>query len=413
MMLIFLPLSSIFVVIVMSLVQSVIGNPRYLSLAVLTLQNTLLVLLMRVSRKQEGPMYLASVAVMADECMKLVFCFGMLYYAYRREQAAVHYQSIEMATKGNQPSEPDAPTSFRTFFTKEVLGKNIFHMAVPAICYTVQKNLLFLAVSNLDAATYQVAYQGKILTTALFSVLLLGRKLTWNQILALLLLLAGVALVQLSSDDHHSHHHDAIAKTEAAQDNHLFGYLAVLGACFTSGFASIYFEWVLKGGQAGGTSQPLPWYDIWVRNFQLALFASAGAAVGVAGGDHSSVEASGLFQGFTPLVWMVVFLQAFGGIVTALVIKFADNILKNFATAVSIVSSVIVSSLFLGFEVTIGFVVGAALVMAAVVLYTSNFSHHKESQPAKLAVEKFSDEELSVIEDGMASPISAVDSPKT
>jgi UDP-sugar transporter A1/2/3 len=349
---------------------------------------------------------------MIDELMKLVFCFAMLVYAYRKEQVAVHYQPIEMITKDTQPTEPDSPYSFRSFFVKEVLSKNIFQMAVPAICYTVQKNLLFVAVSNLDAATYQVAYQGKILTTALFSVILLGRKLSWNQILALLLLLAGVALVQLSSDDHHSHHHDKIAETAAAQDNHLFGYLAVLGACFTSGFASIYFEWVLKGGRAGESAPPLPWYDIWVRNFQLAMFASSGAALGVAGGDHRSVEASGLLQGFTPLVWLVVFLQAFGGIVTALVIKFADNILKNFATAVSIVSSVVVSTLFLGFDVTVGFVIGASLVMAAVVLYTSNFSQQPESRAPKNVEDKGSDQEPSP-EEGMASPSPRVAFPNT
>lgn len=396
----------------MSLVQSILSNPRYLSLAVLTVQNTVLVLLMRVSRKQEGPMYLASVAVMIDELMKLVFCFAMLFYAYRKETIAVHYQPIEMMTEDTQPTEPDSLFSFRSFFIKEVLSKNIFQMAVPAICYTVQKNLLFVAVSNLDAATYQVAYQGKILTTALFSVILLGRKLSWNQILALLLLLAGVALVQLSSDDHHSHHHDEISQTAAAQDNHLFGYLAVLGACLTSGFASIYFELVLKGGRAGESAPLLPWYDIWVRNFQLAMFASSGAALGVAGGDHRSVEASGLLQGFTPLVWLVVFLQAFGGIVTALVIKFADNILKNFATAVSIVSSVVVSTLFLGFDVTIGFVIGASLVMAAVVLYTSNFSQQPESRSPKAVEDKDSDQALSS-EEGMASPSPREAIPKT
>ncbi len=34
-------------------------------------------------------------------------------------------------------------------------------VAVPAILYVVQNNLLFLALSNLDAATYQVGYKGQ------------------------------------------------------------------------------------------------------------------------------------------------------------------------------------------------------------------------------------------------------------
>lgn len=46
---------------------------------------------------------------------------------------------------------------------------------------------------------HQVTYQLKILTTALFSVSMLGRRLGTYQWLSLLLLMAGVALVQVSS----------------------------------------------------------------------------------------------------------------------------------------------------------------------------------------------------------------------
>ena len=38
---------------------------------------------------------------------------------------------------------------------------------------------------------------------------------------------------------------------------------------------------------------------------------------------------SGLFHGFTPLVWTIVVVQAVGGLVVAATIKYADNILKG------------------------------------------------------------------------------------
>ena len=70
-------------------------------------------------------------------------------------------------------------------------------LLIPAGLYTLQNNLLFVALSNLDAATYQVTYQLKILTTALFSVLMLGRKLDSFKWVSLLILMAGVSLVQV------------------------------------------------------------------------------------------------------------------------------------------------------------------------------------------------------------------------
>jgi UDP-sugar transporter A1/2/3 len=57
--------------------------------------------------------------------------------------------------------------------------------------------LLFIALSNLDAATYQVTYQLKILTTALFSVLMLGKRLDMLKWVSLLALMIGVCFVQV------------------------------------------------------------------------------------------------------------------------------------------------------------------------------------------------------------------------
>jgi UDP-sugar transporter A1/2/3 len=70
-------------------------------------------------------------------------------------------------------------------------------LLIPAGLYTLQNNLLFVALSNLDAATYQVTYQLKILTTALFSVLMLGKKLDSIKWISLVLLMMGVSFVQV------------------------------------------------------------------------------------------------------------------------------------------------------------------------------------------------------------------------
>nr|CAD2205843.1 unnamed protein product [Meloidogyne enterolobii] len=66
---------------------------------------------------------------------------------------------------------------------------------------------------------------------------------------------------------------------------------------------------------------------------------------------------------------MAVLLQALGGLVVAIVIKYADNILKAFGTSVSIVVATIASILLFSNFPSLLFIGGAVLVIGAVVLY--------------------------------------------
>ena len=54
----------------------------------------------------------------------------------------------------------------------------------------------------------------------------------------------------------------------------------------------------------------------------------------------------------------------------AVVIKYADNILKSFATAVSIITSTVVSTYVFGFVVSRLFVLGGLLIFLAIWLYS-------------------------------------------
>ncbi|KAF7669806.1 hypothetical protein LDENG_00124420 [Lucifuga dentata] len=322
---------------------------KYMSLAVLVLQTTSLVLTMRYSRtlKEDGPRYLASSAVVSAEVLKILACTLLVF---REHQCNV--QAMKQLLK------------------EEIVNKPVetLKLAVPAGIYTLQNNLLYVALSNLDAATYQVTYQLKILTTALFSVSMLGKRLSFYQWLSLLILMAGVTLVQWPSE--------SVGEPELkhlSAGSQFVGLMAVLMACFSSGFAGVYFEKILKE-----TKQ-----SVWVRNIQLGLFGFVFGVMGMMVCDGQRVRDFGIFQGYNSITCAVVILQALGGLVVAMVIKYADNILKGFATSVSIIMSTLTSYFLLkDFNPTSVFFLGAVLVIAATFLY--GYEHKSASSTIKV-----------------------------
>ena len=68
-------------------------------------------------------------------------------------------------------------------------------------------------------------------------------------------------------------------------------------------------------------------------------------------------------------MWLAIAFHSVGGLLVAFVIKYADNILKGFSTSGAIILSCVTSIYFFKFQLTVQFVVGASLVVVAVVIY--------------------------------------------
>jgi UDP-sugar transporter A1/2/3 len=141
-----------------------------------------------------------------------------------------------------------------------------------------------------------VTYQLKILTTAIFSVLMLHKRLALNQWLSLILLMIGVTLVQWPETKETVQQSDDILVESVApsdpQGNRLVGVLAVLASCFSSGFSGVYFEKLVKY-----TSQSL-----WIRNTQMALFSVITASIAMLLQDFDLIHINGFFQVLMALI---------------------------------------------------------------------------------------------------------------
>ncbi|KAG8436629.1 hypothetical protein GDO86_007653 [Hymenochirus boettgeri] len=121
----------------------------------------------------------------------------------------------------------------------------------------VLKLVACIAYYNLRTLNHVVTYQLKILTTALFSVSMLQKKLS-----------------------KHQWWHGSSTPTNGVSEGSSLVGNGCLAACFSSGFAGVYFEKTKRNKAV-----------LWIRIYSLA----------------------------------------FGGLVVAIVIKYADNILKGFA----------------------------------------------------------------------------------
>lgn len=243
----------------------------------------------------------------------------------------------------------------------------VMKLTVPASLYALQNNLLYIALQNLDAATYSVCYQTKILTTAIFSFFLLGKRLSLVKWLSLILLMVGVALAEMSIKPTKHKESENVQPPQMPT----IGFLCIVAASCTSGFSGVYFEMLLKSSKT----------SLWIRNIQMGFPSIVIAFISVFVKDWGPVTSNGFFQGYNRVVLAVVLLQAVGGLVVAVVVKYTDNIRKSFAAAVSIIVSCIMSMFFFDFHPNLKFIVGAVMVCVSVFMYS-----RQQTSPSRVRV---------------------------
>lgn len=187
----------------------------------------------------------------------------------------------------------------------------------------------------------------------MFAVVILRKQLLKTQWLSLLTLVLGVILVQLAQSSEKTDIN--IHKNQSRS----IGFLAALSACVLSGFAGIYFEKMLKGSDI----------SVWMRNIQLSFCSIPFGLITCFVSDGAIIGEHGFFFGYDKFIQYLIMLQAGGGLIVAIVVKYADNILKGFATSLAIVISCIASIYLFNFVLTFQFVLGAMLVMFSIFLY--------------------------------------------
>lgn len=302
-------------------------NMKYVSLTLLIIFTSAQVLTMKYASSLPGVKFNSTTAVLMGEVMKLVFSFFLV---------AIGEGSI-----------PRAVVSLynNAVYDKKEMMKN----AVPAFLYTIQNNCMYIAIANLEAVIFQITSQIKLLTATLFSVFFLHKQFSFMQWISLVILGGGVVLVQF----------DGASASSSGNHNVILGLISILIFCLTSGFAGVYMEKMFKDSK----------YSIWTRNFWLAFWSIVVGVITLLFRSPEVFTKGTFFDGYTVWTWAAISLLAVGGLIIAMVLKYADNILKAFGNSASIVLSSLISVYLFDFKITLTFILGALLVGVATLMY--------------------------------------------
>jgi len=327
---------------IFKMMKGYMNSTRLMVLVVLCLQNSIFTLLRRYSQGVLRETYSKHELLLVSEIIKILYS---VYMIQNNLNAAV-----------SESGGDGVPPQQRTLKAQLIyLVNSSQKMLVLALIYGAMNILSFVSLRNISAGMFTIFAQTKIITTATFSTIMLKRQYSWTKWRALVALLMGVLLFSQPIWG---------GSSSTVQGGDAFiGTLAVLIEVTLSGFASIYFEKVIKTDP-----QQL---GIWERNFQLAL-GSMGVYVFFIIGDGGG--AVGFFGGWSPMAFLLSVLCAAGGLLVALSIKYGDSILKTLATTGAIILTGILDHLVLGGPLTPTMMIAGVQVIIAICNYSFDAS---------------------------------------
>eukprot|EP00053_Salpingoeca_punica_P016652 m.158225 g.158225 ORF g.158225 m.158225 type:complete len:313 (-) comp17012_c0_seq1:2158-3096(-) len=187
----------------------------------------------------------------------------------------------------------------------------------PAIIYAAQNMLVQIAYQNLDGLTFNLLNQTKILFTAVFIYLLIGKRQSKIQIFALaMLFFASLVLTQQESPK------------GAKQIDFFLGIVPVLLASVLSGLAGALVQRNLQGQQR----------NTYLYSMELCVFSAITLAAYLFTAEEGRVMAKhGFFHHWTWATFVPVLTSGCGGILVGLVVKYCGGVRKGFSIMLGII----------------------------------------------------------------------------
>ena len=304
-----------------------------------------------LTRRFTPPGITRSTVVLVQECLKLGMAGFMLY------------RSGQMST------------AFRDWTLAQWLNVAL----LPAALYAIQNMAALQAYQNLDALTFNVLNQTKTLSAALCCYIIMGKRQSGMQVIALCILMASALVMEklvridqistfvmsalgVSIKSKEDAEESAPITSEWNTQHFTNGVAPIMLASFLSGLAGALSQQNLQKCKTNTTGRN-PYLFSMELCVASILILSASLTVSP---DGNAILEKGFFTGWTWQTLIPILTNAAGGIVVGLVTKYAGSVRKGFALIFGIFLSGLIQSS-QGSGVTTEQLVGG--VLAAISLY--------------------------------------------
>uniref|UniRef100_A0A7S1Q8F3 Sugar phosphate transporter domain-containing protein n=1 Tax=Neobodo designis TaxID=312471 RepID=A0A7S1Q8F3_NEODS len=277
----------------------------------------LLIRYSKMNEKAGGQKYDSAAAVFFTELLKLGFSVGAMQYR----------------TGKFLPTSVIKDGSWRTGL----------YYAVPSGIYALYNNLTYWNLSNFDPGTYQVFMQTRVIFTGVLFCYIMKKSLGQRKWIALVTLSFGVAAKYMTWD--------------LQIDGRIF---FMLFQASLSAFAGVYNEFLLKRDIS---------MDVNEQNFFMYAFALGFNLMIGLYNDPVYYTSFAFLGSLNGIVLLIVINGAVVGIVTSLILKFINVIVKAFASACEVLLTAVAAYFLLGEALTMRDFVASTIVMGAIYMY--------------------------------------------
>lgn len=195
--------------------------------------------------------------------------------------------------------------------------RSLLAAGIPSLTYLVQNYCIQIAYQNLDGVIVNICNQSKMLSTALFSFLIAGRRQSPMQCVALVLVMFAGVLTSISE-------RSTTKKNKHGNPLRVRGIICILLASILSGLGSGITEWNLQHCERDSFLYSIEMATLGC--FMIMCSLPLGITI-----DAKVWHNEGLFAHWNAMTIVPVLSQGWGGIIVGLITKTAGGVKKSFA----------------------------------------------------------------------------------